>query len=82
MDHRRISRDCRVKAQGWQCSVGTACPSIGPGNKRGGAEGELTGLALSGSRLSAGLSHLGCLAVLTGLVKHLGGFWLVILHTQ
>lgn len=28
-----------VKAQPWQGSVGTACPSIGPGNRRGGAKG-------------------------------------------
>lgn len=35
-----------VKAQPWQGSVGTACPSIGPGNRRGGAEGAITGWVL------------------------------------
>lgn len=30
VERRRIRMDCRVKAQPWPGSVGTACPSIGP----------------------------------------------------
>lgn len=33
-----LGRIVGVKAQPWQGSVGTACPSIGPGNRRGGVE--------------------------------------------
>lgn len=51
VDHRGLERIVGVKAQAWQRSVGTACPSIGPGNRRGGAEGGPPGLLLSGFRL-------------------------------
>lgn len=51
------------EAQPWQGSVGTACPSIDPGNRRGGAEGGHDPVGYLGSLLSAESTHLAWLTV-------------------
>lgn len=80
VDHRGLERIVGVKAQAWQCSVGTACPSIGPGNRRGGVEGGGSLGCCSLALDSAGLSHLGWLAILTGRVSLLLTPWWLLAH--